>query len=157
MPIRISKSSPLTPTIIVRRALCHPLTHIYHVRWYGSASHSASLNADIEALPASCMRLNNATQQIFGNTVRPVVHVWETNDCTNRWSAQAKCEFHWHSAYKPHTNLRFCTVIDRSRNDRVFLVGQGSATTKQKAKDAAVESGFEYLRSQYPSVDLSGI
>ncbi|KAJ2923787.1 hypothetical protein H1R20_g13303, partial [Candolleomyces eurysporus] len=86
----------------------------------------------------SCMKFNNATQQIFKGTVRPVVVVQETNDYEGRWFAEAM-------------------LIDHSRSNLVFLVGQGSATKKREAKDIAAKCGFEWLCSQYPEVDLSGV
>ena len=89
-----SNPSPLTPNLVDRRPLRHPLTRTYHVRWCSSASHSAPLNTDIDALLGSCMRLNNAAQRIFGDFARPVIRVQETNDCENRWFAEARCECH---------------------------------------------------------------
>ncbi|RXW21408.1 hypothetical protein EST38_g4448 [Candolleomyces aberdarensis] len=86
----------------------------------------------------SCMRFNNAAQRIFGDTARPVIRVEETNDFKNRWSAEAR-------------------FVGPSGNDLGAVVGQGSATQKQKAKDIAARSGLEWLRSQYPEVDLSGV
>ncbi|RXW19834.1 hypothetical protein EST38_g6021 [Candolleomyces aberdarensis] len=81
------------------------------------------------------MKFNNAAQRIFGSTARPVVIVQETNDREKRWSAEAR-------------------VLSQSGDD---LVGQGSAAKKQKAKDIAAKAGIEWLRSQYPLVNLSGV
>ncbi|KAJ2912946.1 hypothetical protein MD484_g7467, partial [Candolleomyces efflorescens] len=78
----------------------------------------------------SCLKFNNTTQKIFGNTVRASVVVWETNDCEKGWSAEARL-----------------TVLE---NSNVLKVGKGSATTKQKAKDMAAKCGFEWLCSEYP-------
>ncbi|RXW14523.1 hypothetical protein EST38_g11333 [Candolleomyces aberdarensis] len=86
----------------------------------------------------SCMRFNNAAQRILGDTARPVIRVEETNDRENRWSAEAR-------------------FVGPSGNDLGPVVGQGSARKKQKAKDIAAMSGLEWLRSQYPWVDLSDV
>ena len=57
-----------------------------------------------------------------------------------------------------HIPLTTATVVDTASGTEISLgVGPGSATTKKKAKDVAAKSGFEWLGSQFPSVDLSDI
>ncbi|RXW18757.1 hypothetical protein EST38_g7096 [Candolleomyces aberdarensis] len=86
----------------------------------------------------SCMRFNNATQRIFGETIRANVLVWETNDREKPWSAEAR-------------------LVGNNGNDLLLAVGQASARKKQEAKDMAAQFGFEWLRAEYPSVNLSNI
>ncbi|KAJ2915000.1 hypothetical protein MD484_g5434, partial [Candolleomyces efflorescens] len=86
-----------------------------------------------------CRKFNNATQRIFGNTVRPIVVVWETNDSRERWSAEARL------------------VVNHGGMEISLGLGTASATTKKKAKDIAAEAGFDWLCSQFPSIDLSDI
>ncbi|KAJ2935766.1 hypothetical protein H1R20_g1329, partial [Candolleomyces eurysporus] len=86
----------------------------------------------------SCMRFNNATQRIFGETIRSNVLVWETNDREKPWSAEAR-------------------LVGNGGNDLLLAVGRASARKKQEAKDMAAKSGFEWLRAEYPLVNLSNI
>jgi hypothetical protein len=58
----------------------------------------------------------------------------------------------------PPTNQSSVTVVDTASGIEIsFGIGPESATTKKKAKDIAAKSGFEWLGSQFPSVDLSDI
>ncbi|KAJ2914990.1 hypothetical protein MD484_g5433, partial [Candolleomyces efflorescens] len=86
-----------------------------------------------------CVKFNNAAQRIFGGTVRPIVHVWETNDARKRWSAEARL------------------VVNHGGMEMSLALGTVSATTKKEAKELAAEAGFDWLNSQFPSVDLSNI
>ncbi|RXW21456.1 hypothetical protein EST38_g4399 [Candolleomyces aberdarensis] len=85
-----------------------------------------------------CMRFNNATQRIFGSSVRPIVLVWETNDRETPWYAQAR-------------------LLGSDGKKRVLKFDQVSAAKKQKAKDMAAKSGLEWLQSRYPLIDLGGV
>ncbi|KAJ2913946.1 hypothetical protein MD484_g6458, partial [Candolleomyces efflorescens] len=84
------------------------------------------------------LKFNNASQRIFGGTVRPTVLAWETNDAENSWSAEAR-------------------LIDINGDKLLASVGQATASRKQEAKELAAKSGFERLREMYPSIDLSDI
>ncbi|KAJ2911371.1 hypothetical protein MD484_g9043, partial [Candolleomyces efflorescens] len=84
-----------------------------------------------------CLKFNNATQQIFGNTVRPVVYVWQTNDREQQWSAQAR-------------------LIYSNGFEDTLGSAPSSASKKKEAKNLAARAGFEWLRAQFPSIDLSG-
>jgi hypothetical protein len=58
----------------------------------------------------------------------------------------------------PPTNYSSVTVVDTASGFEIsFGIGPESATTRKKAKDLAARSGFEWLGSQFPSVDLSDI
>jgi hypothetical protein len=75
-----------------------------------SSSASSSLEAWLQ-VDSSCLRLlypeltpsssplgptakfNNATQRLFGDLVKPVVYVWETNDPDAPWYAEARSKY----------------------------------------------------------------
>ncbi|RXW22637.1 hypothetical protein EST38_g3213 [Candolleomyces aberdarensis] len=85
-----------------------------------------------------CMKLNNATQRLFGNIVRSAVVAQETNDHERPWFAEAR-------------------LVGHSDDDVVYVLGWAFATKKKMAKDLAAKAGFEWLRSQHPSIDLSDL
>ena len=56
------------------------------------------------------------------------------------------------------TDELFTTVVVNPSGMEMSLgLGTASATTKKKAKDIAAEAGFDWLCSQFPSIDLSDI
>jgi hypothetical protein len=96
-----------------------------------------------------CLKFNNASQRIFGDTVRPTVLVWETNDTEKPWSAEARRECRWNSSSMPLTHYPIA-VIDNNGHNVLQGVCQASAARKREAKELAAKSGFEYLCSLYP-------
>ena len=55
------------------------------------------------------------------------------------------------------TNRLSVIVVRRDGHELLLAVGQASAAKKRKAKDMAAKSGFEWLRSQYPLIDLNDV
>lgn len=55
----------------------------------------------------------------------------------------------------PSLIISFRQVVAQSDANNITRVGQGSAVQKQTAKAIAARAGFDWLRVQYPSVDLS--
>ncbi|RXW19900.1 hypothetical protein EST38_g5959 [Candolleomyces aberdarensis] len=84
-----------------------------------------------------CMTFNNAAQKVFGSTVRPIVETWKTNNRAEPWSAEAR--------------------LVGQDGISVVKIGPSSAPKKQRAKDLAARSGFEWLCSQYPEIDFSDL
>jgi hypothetical protein len=97
------------------------------------------------------LKFNNASQRIFGGTVRPIVLVWETNDAEIPWRAEARRECHCYSASIYSTKYPIA-VIDNNGHNVLPAVCQASAARKREAKELAAQSGFEYLCSLYPSL-----
>ncbi|KAJ2913760.1 hypothetical protein MD484_g6645, partial [Candolleomyces efflorescens] len=90
-------------------------------------------------MPASeiCVRFNNAAQKAYRGSYKPVVYAWETNDPTNSWSAEARL-----------------VTVD---GDVVRRFEQASASTKQGAKDLAARPAYDWLRFEFPNLDLDNI
>ncbi|RXW18674.1 hypothetical protein EST38_g7181 [Candolleomyces aberdarensis] len=77
-----------------------------------------------------CTRFNNITQRVFRGYITPVVYVWETNDPENPWRAEAR--------------------LLNANNLTVAKFAQSSATRKQRAKDLAAHTAYQWLHALYP-------
>ena len=92
----------LTSNPISSQAICVPIPHSDHVQRCISPSPSLPHNAYSNALLGFCIKFNNASQRIFGDTVRPIVLVWETNEREKPWSAEARREWLELRVYASH-------------------------------------------------------
>jgi hypothetical protein len=103
------------------------------------------------------MKFNNAAQRVYGGVLRPVILTWQTNDTQAPWSAEARREHHDIDCL-PANKLTLPPVIGDENNKSIVLkVGRADALKKKDAKGVAATSGYQWLVSQYPSIDLSDV
>ena len=94
--------------------------------------------------------------------MRPVVLVCETNDRELPWYAEARREiayFLFHIVLSAHRVSSTMLVISHDDNGQevIVKVGHASASRKKTAKAEAAALGYQWLRSNYPTIDLSNV